>query len=49
MCIRDSSIGASSVKVKIVAQCAEADRAQVTRDMNREMKIILDKYNINIP
>ena len=39
----------SSVIIRIVVQCAEADRAQMERDLNREMKLILDKYDINIP
>ena len=34
---------------KIVAQCDENDRYQVERDMNREIKIIFDKNNVNIP
>ena len=33
----------------IVAQCDENDRYQVERDMNREIKIIFDKNNVNIP
>ncbi len=30
-------------------QCAEADRAQVERDMNRELKLLFDKYDIGMP
>ena len=32
-----------------MAQCKEADRIQLARDLNREMKILFDKYEINIP
>lgn len=39
----------NSVNIRIVAQCQEADRIQVGRDLNREMKILFDKYDINIP
>lgn len=39
----------SGVTIKIVAQCDENDRFQVERDMNREIKIIFDKNNVNIP
>lgn len=43
------SLGDSSVNIRIVAQCAEADRVQLGRDLNREMKILFDRYDINIP
>ena len=43
------SLGDNSVNIRIVAQCAEADRMQLARDLNREMKILFDKYDINIP
>lgn len=43
------SLGDNSVNVRIVVQCAESDRIQLERDLNREMKLIFDKYNINIP
>ena len=39
----------SGVVIKIVAQCAEGDRIQMVRDLNREMKLIFDKYKINVP
>ena len=29
--------------------CAEGDRIQMERDLNREVKLIFDKHNINIP
>lgn len=43
------SLGDSSVVIRIVAQCAEADRAQLGRDLNREMKLLCDRHDINIP
>ncbi|MGI6069678.1 MAG: mechanosensitive ion channel domain-containing protein [Blautia sp.] len=43
------SLGDNSVNIRIVAQCAEGDRIQLERDLNREMKLIFDKYDINIP
>lgn len=43
------SLGDNSVNIRILAQCAESDRAQLGRDMNREMKLLFDKYDINIP
>lgn len=43
------SLGDNSVNVRIIVQCAEADRIQLERDLNREMKLIFDEYNINIP
>lgn len=43
------SLGESSVDIRIVAQCAESDRVQLGRDLNREMKILFDRYDINIP
>lgn len=39
----------NSVNIRIVARCAESDRGQLTRDLNREMKLIFDHYNISIP
>ena len=44
-----SSLGDNSVNIKIVAQCAEGDRMQLMRDLNREVKLLFDKYEINIP
>lgn len=43
------SLGDSSVNIRIVVQCTEADRGQLERDLNREMKLISDKYDISIP
>lgn len=43
-----TGLGGSSVNIKIVAQCKEGDRIQLMRDLNREMKLLCDKYDINI-
>lgn len=42
-------LGESSVNIRVMAQCAETDRIQIGRDLNREVKLLFDKYNINIP
>lgn len=39
----------NSVNIRVVARCAEGDRGQLTRDLNREMKLLFDKYDISIP
>lgn len=44
-----SALGDSAVMLKIIATCREEDRAQLTRDLNREIKLIFDNNNINIP
>ncbi len=44
-----ASLADSGVVIKVVAQCAEGDRIQMARDLNREMKLIFDKYKINVP
>lgn len=44
-----TELGDSSVNIKIVAQCRESDRIQLMRDLNREVKLLCDKYEINIP
>lgn len=44
-----TELGESSVNIKIVAQCKESDRPQLMRDLNREVKLLCDKYDINIP
>lgn len=43
------ALGDSSVNIRLIAQCAETDRLQLCRDMNREIKLIFDNNNINIP
>lgn len=43
------SLGDNSVNIRIMVQCAEADRFQVERDLNREVKLLFDRYDIGIP
>lgn len=43
------SLGDNSVNICIVVQCTENDRMQLERDLNREMKLLFDKYDISIP
>lgn len=43
------ALGESSVDLQFVAKCKEGDIYQVQRDMNREIKLLFDKNNINIP
>lgn len=42
-------LGDNSVIIKLVAECKEEDKYQVQRDMNRCLKLIFDKNNVNIP
>lgn len=42
-------LGDSAVIIRIVAKTPEEDKFQVNRSLNRELKIIFDKNNINIP
>ena len=44
-----ASFGDSSVNLKFIAKCEEGARYQVERDLNRQFKLLFDKYNINIP
>lgn len=44
-----TSLGDSSVNLRILAQCNETDRIQVTRDLNREILLLFDRNHINIP
>ncbi|MBO7614227.1 MAG: mechanosensitive ion channel family protein [Bacilli bacterium] len=44
-----AELGASSVVIRIIAQVKEEDLYQTQRDMNRFIKILFDKNNINIP
>ena len=43
------SLGDNSVNIRIMVQCAETDRAQVERDLNRAIKLLFDKHDISIP
>ncbi len=44
-----SELGESSVVLRISAECIEADRIQLERDLNRELKLIFDRNGIIIP
>ena len=44
-----SSLGESGVELLFVAKCKEDDLYQVQRDMNRQIKIIFDENNVEIP
>ncbi len=44
-----TELGDNGVLIKISMQCKEGDRFQLARDFNREMKLIFDKYHINVP
>ena len=43
------SLADNSVTIRIVVQCAETSRGQLERDLRREMKLIFDEHQINIP
>lgn len=42
-------LGANSVDIRVIAECAEEDRVQLERDLMRELKLIFDEYEISIP
>lgn len=44
-----ASLGESCVVIRMVAKVKEEDKFQTERDLNREIKILFDKNNINIP
>ena len=44
-----TELGESSVNLLFVARCKESDIYQVQRDLNREIKIVFDDNNVNIP
>lgn len=44
-----SELGDSAVTLLFVAKCQENDIYQVERDLNREIKIVFDDNNVNIP
>ena len=44
-----AELGDSAVTLLFVAKCKEADIYQVQRDLNREIKILFDDNNVNIP
>lgn len=41
-----TALGDGSVNIRITAQCKEADRLQLIRDLNREMKLLFDKHGL---
>lgn len=44
-----SGLSGSSVDLKIIAMCKEQSRLQLCRDLNRELLLIFNRNNINIP
>lgn len=44
-----SELGNSAVVMRFIAKCNEGERFQVERDLNRQFKLLFEKYNINIP
>lgn len=42
------SLSGNNVNIRLAAACNEADKAQLGRDMIREMKLVLDKYGITL-
>lgn len=44
-----TELGDNSVNIRIMAECAENDRFQLVRDLNREIKLVFDHNDISIP
>lgn len=44
-----SKLGSSGVTLRLTAKCIESRKYQVERDLNRQIKLMFDRYNINIP
>ncbi len=44
-----NALAASGVTLRFVAECAEGEKFQTQRDMNRQIKLLFDKYDISIP
>ena len=44
-----SELGNNAVVIKILALCEEKDRIQLARDLNREIFLVFNENNINIP
>ena len=40
------SVGSSDMVVRVIAQCREEDRAQLTRDLTRQMLLVCDHNDI---
>ena len=43
------TLGANSVDIRVIAECAEEDRVQLERDLMRELKLVFDEHGISIP
>ncbi|MFA7378171.1 MAG: hypothetical protein WC014_01435 [Bacilli bacterium] len=43
------SLSESSVVIRMYARTDELKKYQVARDLNKEMKLLFDKHNIQIP
>lgn len=44
-----AELAASGVVIRIIARCLEEDKYQTVRDLNRQLKLIFDENNIQIP
>lgn len=44
-----SGLSDNAVNLLVVAQCTEGDRAQLIRDLNRELYLVFNKHGINVP
>lgn len=44
-----AKLGASGVTLRFFARCVETAKFQTERDLNRQIKLLFDKNNINIP
>ena len=44
-----SSLGDSAIEIRVLTECREEDRFQLERDMRREMRLLFERYGINIP
>ena len=44
-----SALGASGVRLRFSAKCVESQKFQVERDLNRQIKLLFDRNDINIP
>lgn len=42
------SLSGNTVNIRLNAECNEADKAKLGRDLNREMKLIFDRYDITL-
>ena len=43
------TLGESSVVLRVIGMVEETDKRQTARNLNRELKILFDKNNIEIP